>query len=628
MDEAVRFPYPLRRYQKEILSWMERAMDGGHLVLQSGTGSGKTVCALFASLRKAIEQDKVVLYLVRTNSQQRQVMVELRHLGPYGLALQGRQRMCLLAGENRELAKGSPEELSHFCRDRKDEVLDGGGGCRYYRGLLESDLETVGNWFRDNLPTAEETVDHCEGLEICPYEINKLLAPDARVITAPYIYFFSPPLRRTLLEIMERPLEDIILIVDEAHNVPEYCREIASFRVSMEGVERAEREVMDYGDPELTDGVTAFDLLEALQGGIGELASEYVGEDDGFLPPSAVEALIMQELTITSSELKGLLSSLRSFGEMVREARRRRGALPRSYGLSVASSLLRWMATDDIEYSKLIIGGENPALKAYCLDPSVAAEPLLQCSSTLHMSGTLEPLEEYRDSLGLPDDTLLRSFPSPFPRENRRVVYVDRVTTRYEELTKDPEAVGRLKDEVGHLLNGCDRNTLFLFPSYNLLEIFLDLAKTPPVPVHVERRGMAQGELMRSLDTFKASTSAFFAVAGGRVAEGMDFPSRELEVVVVVGIPYPKPTAALQALVDYYDWKFQKGWEYGVAAPTGRRLHQCIGRLIRSEEDRGVAIILDRRAVYFKRALGLVELVEDAREAVDSHFSPAASAER
>lgn len=620
MGRALRFPYPMRRYQEKTLSWMERAMEGGHLILQSGTGSGKTVCALYASLKRAMEQDRVVLYLVRTNSQQRQVMVELRKLGPYGLALQGRQRMCLLAGENRELSGGSPEELSQFCRDRKEEVLEGEGGCIYYRGLLEGGLEEIGDWCREVLPTAEETALHCEDPEICPYELNKLLAREARVITAPYIYFFSPPLRRSLLETMERPLEDIILIVDEAHNLPEYCREIASFRVSVRAVEGAEKEVMEYGDSDLMDGITAFDLLEALEGGILELASEYVMEEDGFLPPSALEAIIMHAFTFTSSKLKGVLSSLISLGEVVWDARRRRGVLPRSSILSVANNLLRWMSTDDIEYTKLIVGGENPALKAYCLDPAITSRPLLQCSATVHMSGTLEPLEEYRDSIGLPDDTLLKSFPSPFPRENRRVVYVDGVTTRYEDLVKDPETITRLKGEVRHLLEGCERNTLFLFPSYHLLDSFLDLAEGLKVPIHVERRGMGQGELMRSLDAFKSSTSAFFAVTGGRVAEGMDFPARELEVVVIVGIPYPKPTAALRALVNYYEWKFQRGWEYAVVAPASRRLHQCVGRLIRSEKDRGIAIILDHRAVYFKKALGPMELVEDTKAAVDAHL--------
>jgi len=88
---------------------------------------------------------------------------------------------------------------------------------------------------------------------------------------------------------------------------------------------------------------------------------------------------------------------------------------------------------------------------------------------------------------------------------------------------------------------------------------------------------------------------------GGRISEGMDFPAEQLEIAVIVGIPYPKPTARQRGLQHYYDVKFRKGWEYTVEAPTARKLLQSIGRLIRDENDRGVAIILDRRAQRFKR---------------------------
>jgi len=81
----------------------------------------------------------------------------------------------------------------------------------------------------------------------------------------------------------------------------------------------------------------------------------------------------------------------------------------------------------------------------------------------------------------------------------------------------------------------------------------------------------------------------------------MDFPAEQLEIAVIVGIPYPKPTARQRGLQRYYDLKFRKGWEYTVEAPTARKLLQSIGRLIRTENDRGVAIILDKRAPRFKK---------------------------
>jgi DNA excision repair protein ERCC-2 len=80
---------------------------------------------------------------------------------------------------------------------------------------------------------------------------------------------------------------------------------------------------------------------------------------------------------------------------------------------------------------------------------------------------------------------------------------------------------------------------------------------------------------------------------------------------MIVGIPYPKPTARQRGLQRYYDLKFRKGWEYTVEAPTARKLLQSIGRLIRDENDRGVAVILDRRAPRFKKYIFGLEESED-----------------
>ena len=74
-------------------------------------------------------------------------------------------------------------------------------------------------------------------------------------------------------------------------------------------------------------------------------------------------------------------------------------------------------------------------------------------------------------------------------------------------------------------------------------------------------------------------------------------------MVVIVGIPYPKPNARQRALSAFYDIKFGKGWEYTVHAPAARRLMQAVGRMIRSEEERGFAIILDKRAKHFATEL-------------------------
>jgi DNA excision repair protein ERCC-2 len=277
------------------------------------------------------------------------------------------------------------------------------------------------------------------------------------------------------------------------------------------------------------------------------------------------------------------------------------------------------MGMESDAYVKLIKDGEGPRLEAYCMDPGLAAEPLGRCHSGLHMSGTLAPLEEYRDSLGLSDRTMMRSFPSIFPPENRLVLYDPSVSMKYEDRLMDEEMFSGILDKAGEVCRATSRNTAVFFPSHDLLQraVDLGLGKAVGRKLFVEERGQAQQDLIETIDLFKeegrrnAEGAVLFSVIGGRVSEGIDFPDRELEVAVIIGIPYPKPTAKQKALQYYYDIRFGKGWDYTVRAPTARRLLQAIGRLIRSEKDRGVAVILDRRAIQFK------EYIPDLKESED-----------
>jgi len=208
-------------------------------------------------------------------------------------------------------------------------------------------------------------------------------------------------------------------------------------------------------------------------------------------------------------------------------------------------------------------------------------------------------------------DCCMCIFPSPFPQENRRVLYLEDVTTKYEEMIKDEEMVQRMEDYTVALCNVLDRNIVVFFPSYMLMDRFLQdgILNRIHKKVHLERRGMSQSDLMNIVDEFKESAgegAVLFAVMGGRISEGIDFPEQELEAAILAGIPYPKPTAKQRALLHYYEIKFGKGWEYTVKAPATRKLLQSIGRLIRTETDVGAAIILDRRANQFSDSIPVV----------------------
>lgn len=600
--------------------------------MESGTGTGKTVCTLSACLEFCRDRGKKLLYLTRTNSQQRQVMYELRQISErmrvFGVALQGRRNMCPLARRDPELSSGTPEELSKVCSERKARVLKGDEeACKYYSTTISEDLAPVMRHARDELPTAEEFVEYCVDRALCPYEVSKLHVPAADVVTAPYIMFFDRFIRHALMDWMECSLPDVVVVVDEAHNLPSYARELESADLSNLTLIAADKEIDEFGDPEVADGISLRDFVSMLQEILDETVDEYLIDEDGIIPQSHIEEQLMSRTRLTSRGVAGLLAQAANFGEMVRDQKRLKGRLPRSYVHATAAFLTFWSAVEEGEYIKLITESTTRAFEVYCLDASKACAPLLECHTSVHMSGTLRPLEDYRQSIGLPKDARLAEVPSPFPPENRMVLYVDDVTTRYEELERDEEMVERIAERISDMLSGVRRSTIIFYPSYALMERISSRTARASAgrSVFYEERAMDQGDLMKAVRDFKLQPgdAVLHAIAGGRVSEGMDFPGAELELAIIAGIPYPKPTAKQRALQHFCELRFGDGWEHAVKAPTARKLQQSIGRLIRSETDRGVAVVLDKRAVQFKDTLGATHS-EDPVEDIKRFFERAA----
>ena len=192
--------------------------------------------------------------------------------------------------------------------------------------------------------------------------------------------------------------------------------------------------------------------------------------------------------------------------------------------------------------------------------------------------------------------------PSPFPAENLIVRHSLVLTTRWATLRDDEYMERDLGRALRATLDGVRRSTLILFPSFDMLARFhtKGMIRYGGRELVVEERGGSQADLAVMLKRFRsAQGSILLAVFGGRVAEGLDFPAGELEMVLIVGVPYPKPSARSDGLVRYADLRGGRGWDLVVHAPTARKLAQGIGRLIRGPEDRGAAIIFDMRADRF-----------------------------
>ena len=599
------FPYEYRTGQKELVSFIDRTVrDRRCAVIEAGTGTGKTISSLCGVLGYAMDHGIKVIYLTRTKSQQKQVIRESAAIGDRVLcvALQGRSAAsCPMMREDPDLASGNAEEISKLCSVYKRKT-DGVCHCKYFSNIESVDVEQWVEIIRHNHPEPEEFARLCEDAEVCPYELMKLILPYADVIAAPYPFVFMPAVLDRFVEWTGVPLSQMILVVDEAHNLPDYLRDVQTFEYSEHAMDLAAKEAMDHGDFELHEGISVTDVVAVLKEILASAQKEYLIDDDGMLPPYYLEDELMSRLGVSSVTISRMCKAMEEIGDGIMEKRKERRKLPRSYIHSMSRFIRAWIDGDEDNYVRLVVKEkDNPMFQAYCMDPSGAAGPLVDCFSSIHMSGTLQPLDAYITELGL-DRVDRLCLDGIFPKENLLTLYTDRVSMKYEE-REIPQNYDTLMEMIVECVNAVHVNTALFFPSYSFMDKMVDdgLVRNLNRDVVYERRGMSQPELMGLFEGFRSSNGGvLFCVTGGRISEGLDFPDKALELVLIIGIPYPKPTAKLRAMRRYYDIRFGDGLWYTNTIPTVRRMRQSVGRLIRSETDRGVAVIMDRRVAGLK----------------------------
>ena len=631
----LKLPYKLRGNQKQIIDSIQSTIDNkNHMVLEAPTGSGKTFSSLAATLPFVIEQDFRIIYCVRTNSQQKQVVHELNQFKKSGnqikaVAIQGRDALCPQQKHDKEIKKSNWSEKSKICKSLKMQVKMGEAGCPFYRPLLRKSQSLVSEW-SSKLLTAQEFATEAEEANLCPYELNKLLLKEAQIVIVPYVYFFEEFIRKYLLGWMGTSIDRIITIIDEAHNLPDWARGAASESMTLESINRALNEAKDYGY-QLENGRDPVQFLNFVEATIEKLAEDHIlkNEEEGLLPSyivspdsetSTFETEMMSLGKMTLYRLKQDSTELAKMGQMIRQNLLDHSKRPRSYLGSVGDFLCRWL--DSIESHTIRLVGKNPLrLEKVCLDPRIMTGFLDETAGVVSMSGTISPLDMFRDLVGLRPDSILERRESVFPKTNKKVIFLDDVNTSYRMLVSDFGMMEKIKVKIRKIINHFDGNIALFFPSYKLLNSTLDDFNIKK-PVYREYQGMNQEELMSTVESFKSERGAILAgVMGGRLSEGIDYPDTTLEMAIIVGIPYPSPGARQEALQHYYDIKFDgRGWKFAVESPAVRKLLQAAGRVVRSETDKGLIVIADNRARSFLEYIPDLEQSDDIVEDIDNFF--------
>ena len=442
--------------------------------------------------------------------------------------------------------------------------------------------------------------------------MKKQLMKKVDVVAVPYVHILSTEIRGNLmtnLGVEESP-ESILLIVDEAHNLVDAAREQESFTITRDLVDNAIDECDTLrNNPIVWEEVGIKEFLMYFKNCIRNVATEKLGlnEKEVILTDDFIEQRMMKKFSMRSNDLESAIARVMDLGEARTELLMEQGDNRVSEIQNLGILMNDWCSSASDRFVRsLKIDQDGEYLSAKCIDPYEISLFLNSIPGAIHMSGTLQPLDQYARVLGLKGNPRFRMYPSPFPSENRSVLYVSDVTTQQKEMQKDPEMQKRIERYIAMLCNSVQKNTLVFFTSYYYMRLM-----RPYLETHINKdlyweESRNQRKTMENLASFRNDRNGvFFSVMGGSIAEGMDFPGDELCFAIIVGIPYPPPSSELKAMSAMFDQRYGagKGWIYTSEVPALRKMKQAIGRLIRTETDRGMAVILDSRASRYVKQL-------------------------
>ena len=617
------FPYPsLRRHQDEVIRFAYDIILGGRTgLINAPCGIGKSVAILTAylmardsGLRK---QESKLMVLTRTKAQLEIYVREVRHIrNTLGLDLRAavfasRQDMCPLKKEVRSLAKASYKDFLRACK----EMRRGAGiSCPYYEATYRSKLKpssatlsAVNEALDLGAALPSEILDIGLDRGVCAYEVVKCLARRADILVGNYNYLLLRPVREAILWRFGVDLEELNCVLDEAHNVDKWAVEVMSDEISSTSFRRAAREAEEY---EVRDR-GLMELMVELVDKMGEETYRLYGPDyERLVDPDVLADMVIQEVGLTSKRtLVSLLRFLEEEGDKIRLSRAEEGEAPISYVGRCSSFLITFLGYSGRSFAHYSLATERRGeirgrLGIRCLDPSMTASILNELRSAILMSGTLWDPDYYVEVLGLDRGRVdFLSVPSPFPRRNRLLLVDAAVSTKYELRSEEEfTLIARRLEELVKAIGG---RVAVYFPSYEIMREVVGRLRLN-LPILVERRETRVEEVL----SFMASHDpcVLFGVARGKVSEGIDLSVGGrglLSGVIIVGLPYPKKTGLQEALTAYFEEKFgRRGWHYANTVPCLNALAQSAGRLQRSERDRGVIVIMDKRAVgKFRRFL-------------------------
>jgi len=556
------FPFETyRKGQRELAKQVYTAIARKKRLFASlPTGTGKSAAVLYPAL-KALGNgltERVVYLTARNTARQSPINALVR------MHEQGAKARCCVLTAREKLCPA-------ITRCHPDD-------CPRARGHYLRQGEAIEELLEQNEAVWDDVVIQqiAQKYEVCPFELGLALCEIADVILMDLNYAFDPFAQ--VKRLFQRQ-KNFTLLVDEAHHTVDRVRESLSGTMDSRELSRIRA---DYGKRYgRKNGV--YRSLSALIHALRELECE-VDETVLAKPPEGI-------VNLAQRVLDEAIAALPQAGAGMQEL------------IRICLPYLHAHEHLDEDYAILLEKhGKERSLTLYCLLPGKEINRITKgLRGTVFFSATLNPLPSMKQLLGGSEEDACFALPSPFPPERLKVIR-RRINTRYE---RREESAAQIAAMIHELLEAHPGNTIVFFPSYaylNLVSGHLDIDRLPEL--WVQRRNMGEEDRDAFLTAFddEASHRLGLCVLGGLFSEGIDLPGRRLVNAVIVGVGLPVPSARINAVRSCYQKHFGDGFAYACRIPGMQKVLQAAGRVIRSETDSGMVLLLDERYAQWEYA--------------------------
>lgn len=557
-------PFPFQEFragQREFAAQVFTAIKSKrNLYASLPTGTGKTIATLYPAI-KAMNEGLChkVLYLTARTAARQSPLSTMKMLIEQGLNIRvlvitAKEKACI----NDKLdcnPEGCPYAKGHFLRE-KDAILD----------IMQYHL-----WNFELI--RQIALRH----DICPFEFSLSLYYIADVVICDYNYVFDP------FVVLQRAAEQAkynTLLVDEAHHLLDRLRDGLSCSINTKELREYRVKIREAIDSKCQ-------LYKSLSHLMGCIADIPVNENGMQVMDvlsdtiqDACEALKYSCADFFAKDDKKLKSLL---ADMVFEIYKLMSSA--CYALEHLHSGYKTVLESYRSYR---------VLHFYCLDPRFRIlEATSGIAGTVYFSATFEPLRNMKTIFGGGDSDATFALPSPFPSENL-LVAVDKVSTYYADRKETaPYIAGQILKTVQEKPG----NYIVYLPSYEYLEILKEeILANYNGDTLVQDKNLDDSQKQDFIQQFVEKENLLgLCVLGGSFSEGIDLPGKQLVGVFVVGVGLSQPDFKTNLLKDYFEERYQEGYAYAYQIPAMQRVLQACGRVIRSETDRGIVVLFDKR---------------------------------